>query len=485
MKTKIFKILTLLIVSFSILFSVTNISKADDHTAEKKIIQELRKEIYDLGADPKKRKFLQSDKKWIVVLEEQLEILKEEARIKTEKEKIEKEIIALGGKPITQLEEIDTNEELISLREQLEELKSVKEKAEAEKKKQEEIDKVKKQIVKEIEALGGKPITETNDIDADEQIIALRKQLEELKIVKEKNEEEQKINQEVDVAKKEIEEEIIALGGKPITQTENIDKNEEIIALRKQLEEIKKTKELEKEKAEAKKLKEKKAKEEADKAAKLAKNREAVIQDVKKEILFLGETPVSEYEVNNEDQFIEALKNQLAEIKAIKEQEEKDIQQSIPNWFIKLPNGSEKLIYVRGTAVVDTLQGAIDSSTNAALRELAKKLETRLNSKLNETVRQAGIGEDITTKTEITRVSTIVVKEVTISGYEIAENKLVQLDNGKYRSFVLLKYPVAQVYKAFINRMEQSPEMKKSLTAIKNTEAFKELESLVDEFTGA
>jgi len=33
--------------------------------------------------------------------------------------------------------------------------------------------------------------------------------------------------------------------------------------------------------------------------------------------------------------------------------------------------------------------------------------------------------------------------------------------------------------------MEQSPTMKKSLIAIKNTEAFKELESLVDEFTGA
>ena len=32
-------------------------------------------------------------------------------------------------------------------------------------------------------------------------------------------------------------------------------------------------------------------------------------------------------------------------------------------------------MYVRGTAVVDTLQGSIDSATNAALRELGKKLE--------------------------------------------------------------------------------------------------------------
>ena len=150
------------------------------------------------------------------------------------------------------------------------------------------------------------------------------------------------------------------------------------------------------------------------------------------------------------------------ELKAIKEQEEKDIQQSIPSWFIKVPKGNEKIMYVRGTAVVDTLQGSIDSATNAALRELGKKLETRLNSKIKETVRQAGIGEDQVTKSEMNRVSSLVVKEVTISGYEIADTKLVQLDNGSYRSFILLEYPIAQVYKAFINRVEENENLKQS-----------------------
>ena len=142
-------------------------------------------------------------------------------------------------------------------------------------------------------------------------------------------------------------------------------------------------------------------------------------------------------------------------------------------------------MYVRGTAVVDTLQGSIDSATNAALRELGKKLETRLNSKINETVRQAGMGEDLVTKTEMNRVSSLVVKEVTISGYEIAETKMVQLDNGSYRSFILLEYPVAHVYKAFINRIEESIELKSNYPAIKETKTFKELEFYVSEFTGA
>ena len=83
------------------------------------------------------------------------------------------------------------------------------------------------------------------------------------------------------------------------------------------------------------------------------------------------------------------------------------------------------------------------------------------------------------------RVSSLVVKEVTISGYEIADTKLVQLDSGSYRSFILLEYPIAQVYKAFINRVEENEKLKSSVTALKNTEAFKELEQYVAEFSGA
>ena len=59
------------------------------------------------------------------------------------------------------------------------------------------------------------------------------------------------------------------------------------------------------------------------------------------------------------------------------------------------------------------------------------------------------------------------------------------MDNGKYRSFILLEYPVANLYKAFINRIENSDEIKGSLSAIKNTDTFKELEFYVSEFTGA
>ena len=353
----------------------------------------------------------------------------------------------------------------------------------------EERKKIVKQLKTEIVELGDKPIKKKFLQATSDYIVILKEQRDEL--LKEKE-----LKDAIESVKKDLINELEKLGEKPITKTREIDKDEEIIALREQLEkikdELKKKEEAEKKKAEEKKKKDKekkladdKKKEDEKKKAKKERDRNEAIQSVKKEIIFLGETPISEFEANNNDEYITALNKQLDEIKKIKEQEEKEIQQSIPSWFIKVPRGDEKVMYVRGTAVVDTLQGSIDSATNAALRELGKKLETRLNSKINETVRQAGIGEDQVTKSEMNRVSSIVVKEVTISGYEIAENKMVQLDNGSYRSFILLEYPVAQVYKAFINRIEQSPELKSSITALKETETFKELEFYVSEFTGA
>ena len=431
----IHKFLKLIATISIVLLSITSLSIADNHISKKEMISELRKEINELGKKPIKRKFLQGDTKFITALRDQ-------------KEEIEKE-----------------------------------------KAKKAKIDAVKEEIVKELDKLGEKPIADTKDIDTDEEIIALRKQLDDLKKKtkdkeeKEKTEakdkaeakkiadEKEKILSEIKEAKEQLINELKKLGKEPVVTLGEVDSNEDIIALRKQLKQIKD--EIEKEKN---------AKQDAEETKQA---RSESIQTVKKEILFLGETPISEFEATNNDEYIAALNKQLENIKQIKADEEKEIQQSIPSWFIKLPQGTEKILYVRGTAVVDTLQGSIDSATNSALRELGKKLETRLNSKIKETVRQAGIGEDQVTKSEMNRVSSFVIKEVTISGYEVADTKLVKLDNGSYRSFILLEYPIAQVYKAFINRVEENENLKSSVKALKNTEAFKELEQYVAEFSGA
>ena len=429
--------------------SFATISVADTHnkSAEAEIIKKLKKEIYSLDAEPTKKFLFQSKKKYIPILKEQLAELNKELEknkeIQALKDKIIKELLSLGLKPVTEINEIDKDKEIIALRKQLEDFKSksaaekkIADKKAADKKiaddKKNLVEKIKKEIIDEIKSLGEEPNTNANnELNKDEEIIALKKQLAEIKSIKEGDDKK--------VADK---------------------------------------------KAADKKIADKKAADEKASNEK-NKNRAEVIQSIKNEILFLGETPILEFEATNEDGYFDTLRMQIDEIKAIKAQEEKDIQQAIPNWFIKAPQGTDTMMYVRGTAVVDTLQGSIDMATNAALRALGKKLDSRLNSKVKETVRQAGIGEDLVTKTEINRVSAYVVKEVTISGWEILETKLVTLDNGKYRSFILVKYPVAQAYKAYIAEIEKNPKLKNKLSAIKDTEAFKELEIFVSEFTGA
>jgi len=77
------------------------------------------------------------------------------------------------------------------------------------------------------------------------------------------------------------------------------------------------------------------------------------------------------------------------------------------------------------------------------------------------------------------------VDEVTVSGFEAVETKLVSLDNGSYRAFILLKYPVAKAYKTYMEKIEKSAGLKGRLTAIKNTDAYKELQKAVENYSGS
>ena len=334
-----------------------------------------------------------------------------------------------------------------------------------------------KEMKKEIKEFGSKPVNRGFKNNS-QYIAVLEKQLEELQKQKE-DEEKQKVAKDKII--KEIEDELKSLGVSPVTKVENqeeIDKDKDIIALRKQLEKAKKDKTEEKKKAEA----EKKAKEEKEKAEQ--KRAETIVR-VKKEIYFLGGTPILEFEVESDDQYIAALRKQIEELKIQKEAEEKEIAESIPEWFIKMPQGSDQIIYVRGTDISDDLQLSIDLATNAALRALGKKLETRLNSKAKETVKQAGIGSNKASKSEFNRISSVVVKEVTVSGYQVYETKMVPLENGDYRTFILLEYPVGQALKAYKEEIDNSPELKGRLTLIKNTDAYKELEKAVAQYSGS
>lgn len=295
----------------------------------------------------------------------------------------------------------------------------------------------------------------------------------------------------------EIQTEIMGFGETPLTKDEAkykglLGNDKYIKALKEQLAEVKKLKEAEKQDTD-KKLADAKAKKEkedadtkiAEEKAKKEKIRAKAIQDVKKEILFLGETPMPEYEFTSEDKYIAALRKQIEEIKKIKEEEEAKINAEIPEWYINLPSGSEMVMYARGTADSADLDNSETMAIENAKIKLAANLKTRIDTKTNIAIKQAGVDNDETFKRETKRVSSIVVKDVTLTGYKIYKTKMAPLSNGKFRTFIIVEFPISLAYKAYLANIENNPTIKENLSKLKNTEAYKELEQSVAEFTGA
>ena len=417
---------------FALLINTTYIKTvyADDHTPKRKLISELKEEITDLGGAPVKRKHLLSSlQKWIDELEAQLEKLKKIDALKAE---ILKELEALGEKPLSdEAKELEADEEIKALRKLLEDVKAKKKEAEEKKKK-----------------------------DA--------------KLAEEKKKKEAKISVAIEMLKDEL----AALGEEPIIDTSDIDSDEKIKALKKQIKDIKEKRKAEKAEAD------KKAKEEA-KAEERKQTRLDAIETVRKEILFLGETPMAEYEFTSEDKFIAALREQLEEIKKIKEEEEFKINAEIPEWYQTMPQSSETIMFARGSAISADLDNSEQRAVENALIKLSTQMKNRISSKTNLVIKEAGVDADLTLKTEMQRISNIVVKNATIRGYKIFKTKMAMLVNGKYRTFVVIEFPVSLAYKNFIADLDNSVTVKAEVNKLKNTEAFKELEQYVAEFSGA
>ena len=416
---KFLKSISIIVCTILISVSSVSISYANDHSPRWEKINELKKEIIDLGGKPEKRKhILSSLSKWIEKLEVQLEKLKK-------------------------------------------------------------IDAIKGEIKKELEALGEKPLSEeAKELEADEEIIALRKLLEDVKAKKKEAEEKKKKDAKIAVAIEMLKDEIASLGEEPIIDTSDIDSDETIKALKKQIADIKKQKK--EKKAEAKKKQEEKAKAEEKKQTRLK-----AIEGVKKEILFMGETPMSEYEFTSEDEYIAALRKQVEELKKLKEEEEFKINAEIPDWYQSPPASSETVLYSRGNGISADLDNSEQRAIENALIKLAQQLNNRINRKVNIMAKEAGVDGDLVLKRETERITSIVIKDASIKGYKVYKTKMAPLANGKYTTFIMIEYPVSLAYKNFITEIDTNVTVKAQVNKLKNTEAFKELEQYVAEFSGA
>ena len=150
-----------------------------------------------------------------------------------------------------------------------------------------------------------------------------------------------------------------------------------------------------------------------------------------------------------------------------------------------MPSCSDTIMYARGSAISADLDNSEQRAVENALIKLSTQMQNRISSKTNLVIKEAGVDADLTLKTEMQRISNVVVKDATIRGYKIFKTKMAAIADGKYRTFVVIEFPVSLAYKNFIAEIDNSLSVKAEVNKLKNTDAFKELEQYVAEFTGA
>ena len=116
-------ILILIVLNFS------NLSFANDHLSEKDLIKKLKEEISEFNVKPfKKKSIFQKNDEYIKLLKSQLLDLEKEKekkdKIRAATAELEREIISLGGRPLTEGKDpVEADEVVLALRKQLEEIK--------------------------------------------------------------------------------------------------------------------------------------------------------------------------------------------------------------------------------------------------------------------------------------------------------------------------------------------------------------------------
>ena len=166
----------------------------------------------------------------------------------------------------------------------------------------------------------------------------------------------------------------------------------------------------------------------------------------------------------------------------IEQQEEKKTEvvketlEITPDWFSELPT-SDAAIYTAGTGVSPNLQLAVDKGLLNAKRSLADRLKGLMSSKSKLFVAEQGQGDATIATTEAEQVTTNLIAEVNVSGYSVKES-LTHPEGPRYRSFVLLEYPVGKLNRIQLDTLRKQQDEESEQRA---DEAHKELERDVEE----
>jgi hypothetical protein len=147
-----------------------------------------------------------------------------------------------------------------------------------------------------------------------------------------------------------------------------------------------------------------------------------------------------------------------------------------PDWFLDLPQ-SDNAIYASGTGVSPSLQLSMDKGVLNAKRTLADRLQGLLSSRSKLFVVEQGQGEATVATTESEQVTSNLIAEVNVGGYTVKESETFS-EGPRYRSFVLLEYPVGKLNRVQIDTLRKQQN---AASEDKAKDAHRKLEEAIEE----
>ena len=150
-----------------------------------------------------------------------------------------------------------------------------------------------------------------------------------------------------------------------------------------------------------------------------------------------------------------------------------------PVWFTTPPVDINAIFQVATESSPD-LQRSMDKAVMTAKSQLASKLGDRVSQKIRDFATETGTvnDEQIVRTIETTRQS--VALDVNVAGYVLEKSEVVQ-EGNRYRSYVLLRYPLGENNKVIVAQVKKNAVLDGKLRASK---AFEELEREIESAKG-
>ena len=144
----------------------------------------------------------------------------------------------------------------------------------------------------------------------------------------------------------------------------------------------------------------------------------------------------------------------------------------IPDWFSTPIKDEADAVYSVGTAIGPNLQLSYDRAILNAKRVLADRVDGLMSSKVKAFVAESGQNENKIFTAEAERVVINFMAEVNVAGYSL-ERTDIQASWGRYRVYVMLKYPLGEANNILMLKLRRKVERDSQRRA---RDAFRELD---------